>query len=73
MLVYKRSEDGAIPPNAVHDPPDTVQKYTFAHMLYKRSRVTVSSNQPSQRILYLNGHGVLLCSVQVFTDRFRRW
>ena len=56
VFMYKCSEDGAIPPNAVHDPPDTVQKYTLAHMLNKCSGVTVSSNQPPYRILHLNGH-----------------
>ena len=45
-----------IPPNAVHYPADTVQTYTLAHMLNKRGRVAVTSNQPPHSILHLNGH-----------------
>jgi hypothetical protein len=37
-------ENRTITTNTIHDTADTVQAYTLAHVLYKCSRITVSSN-----------------------------
>ena len=61
-ILYIGLENRTIATNTIHDPTDTVQANTFAHMLNKRSGISVMSNKAANRVLHLNGHLFLLAS-----------
>jgi uncharacterized membrane protein len=52
----KKSENRTIPTNTIHYPANAIQANTLSHMLNKRSRITMVSNQSANRILHLNRH-----------------
>ena len=63
-------ENRSITTNTIHDPTDTVQADTFTHMLHKRGGISMTGNQPANRVLHLNCHFFSLFLFPVFYQIF---